>query len=581
MGLSSSLSIGRTALSAAQLGIQVTGNNLSNASTPGYSRQLLDLGAVPDQRFGNIFVGRGVQPLSIRRSADQAIQTRLWSTLSDEAAANQNQQFLTSVGAAVNALGDTDIAADLQRFFNRWSDLANSPNPASARTLVIQQGRALAANIRATRTNLENLQAQAGEQLEAQVRQADALLSQIAAVNTEVVNAEAGTPAANTLRDRRDQLISELSQLMDVTVIEQPSGAVNIMQRSTPLVLETQNRGIELQTREMNGVRMTTINVRADNTELGISSGAISSSFANRPNSDNDILTRLDSLAKSLIFEVNKLHSTGRGSQALTSVTGTTPIDGADRALAFNDPNNRTFSNLPFKPVNGGFTVTIRNATSGASQSVRIPVDLDGITSAGTPGTTDDTSINSLQSALNSVPNLSASVGADGALNLSAAGGYTFSFSDDSSSVLAVLGINTYFVGSGSGDLDVRQALQDTPSLLATNATSGQNTVDNAIALAIAGLRDTPLTSLNGASILGAWRDAAQQAGSQASAAGTAAAASTIIRENLDAQRAAISGVDLDQETINLLDYQRMYQGAARYVSVVNELTQTLLGILQ
>jgi flagellar hook-associated protein 1 FlgK len=103
---------------------------------------------------------------------------------------------------------------------------------------------------------------------------------------------------------------------------------------------------------------------------------------------------------------------------------------------------------------------------------------------------------------------------------------------------------------------------------------------DNAAALAITGLRDLNLDGLGGRSISQSWQDEVQSIGLRTDAAMTRADATTLVRQNLDAQRTAVSGVNVDEEAINLLTYQRQYQGAARFISVVDELTQTLINLV-
>src|ERR1043166_7200447 len=128
MGLSSSLAIGRSALNASQVAMQVTGNNFANASTPGYSRQIVSFVPGGDQNGGSYFLGRGVNINGVRRSVDNALQSRLWNGYSHESSANVGQQFLTGVESIINELGDSGLSDGFGRFFNSWSELANSPN---------------------------------------------------------------------------------------------------------------------------------------------------------------------------------------------------------------------------------------------------------------------------------------------------------------------------------------------------------------------------------------------------------------------------------------------------------------------
>lgn len=581
MSLTGSLAIGRSALSASQVAIQVTGNNFANVSTPGYSRQGISLVASPDQRFGNGFIGRGVQIGGINRTIDSALQSRLWNGVSDEAFAGTAQQFLTGVESITNDLGPNSLSKELGRFFDAWSELSQSPNAEGVRALVVQQGRTIGGQLRALRSDLSQTRTQLDGQLSAAVNEANNLLNQIAAVNVNIVNSENGNPSANSLRDQRDQLVSQLSTLMDVSVVEQPSGAYDVLVGSTPVVLAGQSRGVRLETTVVNNTTRVAVQVTQDGTQLNVASGTIGGLLQQRTGVVDRTIEKLDNLASQLIFQVNRIHSTGSGSSPLTSVTGTLTMPTADTTRPLNDPANGTLAALPFRPVNGGFLVTVTNTQTGATETVRINVDLDGITSTGAPGTADDSSLASITASLDGIANLNATINPDGTLKIDAASGFTVSFGEDTSGALAVLGVNTYFTGRDATNIDVRAELQRTPGLLATGQVINGSRNDNAGALAIAGLRTTPNAALGGDSLIGSWRSNVQQIGAESSAANSRAQSASLVRANLEAQRSAVSGVSIDEESINLLNYQRQYQGAARFISVVDELTQTLLSILQ
>lgn len=580
MGLNSSLAIGRSALNASQVAIQVTGNNFANASTPGYSRQVVSLIPSGEQSYGNYFLGRGVGVNGILRRVDNGLQSRLWNGYSQEAASNASQQFLSGLESVTNALGDDNLSDGFDRFFSAWSDLANSPNREGSRALVVSQGKSLSNQIKDMRSQLLNTRSQLDISTGDAVAQADNLLTQIAAVNVQIVTSEGGSGSANSLRDQRDQLVSQLSALMDVSVTEDPSGGYNVLVGSVPVVLGGQSRGLRVD-RVTNGTSTdVTVHVRQDGTQLNITGGVVGGLLAQRGGKLQATIDKLDSVAAQLIFQVNKIHSQGYGSTPLQNVTGTQTVPTADTTRAFNDPANATFAGLPFHASNGGFLITVKNTQTGASETRRINIDLDGITSTGTPGTADDTSLATLTASLNGVANLSATINPNGTLSINAANGYAVSFAEDTSGVLAVLGINTYFTGHDATDIDVRSELQSTPGLLSTGAVNNGQSVDNSAALVIASLHLKPNDFFGGQSISAAWRDAAQQVGADAQAASSQASSASLVRQNLEAQRAAISGVSVDEESINLLNYQRQYQGAARFITVVDEMTQTLLGLI-
>ena len=580
MGLTSSLQIGRSALTASQIALQVTGNNLANAATPGYSRQVATLAPMRDARSGALFLGRGVTVLDVNRQIDLALQTRLWAGISQQAASRTDLELLSSVETTLNELSGSDLSSELSAFFASWSELANSPGATGARSLVIQKGVALASFIRQMRADLESTRSQIDRQLDAGVARADQLLSEIAGLNAAIVTAEGGGSEANGLRDQRDALISELSELLDVSTVQREGGAVDVLVGSTPVVIAGRSRGLTLERRAAAGGTAVSIRLRESPQDVSVTSGRIGSLLGQRTTLVDSTIERLDAVASQLIFQVNRLHSTGYSSTPLTSLTGTRAVPGADTVRALNDPANETFAGLPFQAVNGGFLVTVTDQATGAAQTVRIEVDLDGLDDNGNPGYGDDSSVQSIAAALNAVPNLTATVNANGTISISAAPGYSFGFSEDSSGVLALLGINTFFTGATGKDIDVRPDLQATPSLLSAGRIVGGEAVDNGAALAIAGLGDLGIAALGGASIRESWLEATQSIGIRAAAAKTREEAADLVRENLEAQRASVSGVSIDEESINMLNSQRQYQGAARFITVIDELTQTLLSLI-
>jgi flagellar hook-associated protein 1 FlgK len=578
MSLTGALHIGNSALTASQLAIQVTGNNLANAATPGYSRQLAYLQpARGDHSHVGLSVGQGVRVTDVRRQVDEALQSRLWGGVSSEAAAGQGFQILSQLESSLNELSGNDVSSELSKFFNVWSERANLTKSSAA---VVQQGQQLAQFIQRVRGDVVDQRSQADRQIGSQVTRADAILDEIARLNAAVTQAESGGGRANDLRDRRDTLVSELSQYLDVSVVEQPSGSVDVLVGSTPIVLGGQSRGLTVR-RESSGQRVrTSVAVKADGRALNVTSGKLGALLSARESGIDATLDRLDAITSRLIFEVNKLHSTGGNQPALRSTTGSLSIAPADRTRALNDPANQTLGGLPFTAVNGGFLVRVKNSTTGAEQEVYIHVDLDGRDAAGTPGTGDDTSAEDIRSSLDAVTGIKAVFTGDGRLRVAADAGYEFSFADDTSGALAVLGLNSYFTGKDATDIGVRQELVDNPSALSTGRVVNGTFVENGTALSIVDLQDRSLAALGDRSLRGAWTDQVQRLGTATEAASTAADAATLVRQSLDAQRASVSGVSVDEESINLMTFQRQYQGAARFISVVDQLTQTLISLV-
>ncbi|MBL8762795.1 MAG: flagellar hook-associated protein FlgK [Phycisphaerae bacterium] len=580
MSLTSALQVGRSALAASTIGIQVAGNNTANASTPGYSRQIANLVPAGDLRYGRVFLGRGVEVQDIRRQVDAALQARLNRAVSDDASASLDLELLTGVETTVNALSDSDLSSELSRFFNAWSELGNTPGSSGARTLVVQRGKAAAGAIRAQRQGLLEQRAQVDGRLGSMVARADEILSSIASINSSIVNAEAGNGNANAMRDQRDALVTELGTLIDARTIEQPNGVLDVLVGSTPVVLAGQSRGLELRTRTVDGVAEPVVSVRSTREPLGVTSGQVGSLLASRENLVSDTIARLDRLAAQLVFRVNRVHGQSYGSTRATTASSTLAIAAGDRDRAFNDPANASLAALPFAPKSGSFLVHVRNSATGAVQTTRVNIDLDGLRTDGSAGTADDSSLATLTTDLAAIPNLTASVGADGRLTLDASRGFDLTFSEDTSDVLATLGINAFFTGASAGDIGVRDELASNPTLLGAGRLAGGAPNENAAALGVAALRDESLDALGGLSLGASWGDAVQSIAVRLDAAKTRSEATGVVRGNLEAQRAAVSGVSMDEEAISLIAFQQQYQGAARLISVVDELTKSIINLV-
>ena len=175
------------------------------------------------------------------------------------------------------------------------------------------------------------------------------------------------------------------------------------------------------------------------------------------------------------------------------------------------------------------------------------------------------------------VPNVTAAVNAERAFTLTADSGYEISFSDDTSGALAALGINTFFTGRSANTIEVNQVLLDDPTVLAVGA--GHVPGSNDTALAIAALQDVALDELGGVSLREYWQNSVNSLAVRTSAANAAVESAQLVRESLYSQVQAVSGVSLDEESINLLTFQRQFQAAARFISVIDETLQILLNL--
>lgn len=563
MSINGALQIGRSALTTSQAGLQTAGNNMANAATVGYTRRSVHLAPSRDEMVANgAFLGTGVELSAIRREVDTALQSRLRDAIAEEHGAVIDQRFLTQIETLQNELTDNDLSTLLSEFFNSFSEAANNPQDSAIRSLVVQQGDAVASRIAELRQGYISMRQQVDRSLGQSVTAANDLLDSIASLNTQIATTEHDGTVAAGLRDKRDVLLNELSGYVDISTVEQENGATDVFIGSTPVVLDGTNRGLELRTTTVDGEPNVTLRIKADGTLLEAQSGELGALMRQRGETIDPAIETLDTFAASLIHEVNTLHSQGQGLLGQESIAGFTVVEDATVNL------NNDAADIPFDIGNGSFFIHVTNQQTGLRTSHRIDVNGDAM------------SLDDLVDEVNTVvgvPNVTAGVNAERQFTLDAAAGYEMSFSDDTSGALAALGVNTFFTGRGAGSIGVAQTVKDDPRLLALGAGHVEGSNDTAIAMA--NLQDAGVDSLGGKSLRSYWQEAVGATAVKLSAANSAAEATKLVRESISAQSQAVSGVSLDEEAINMMMFQRQFQAAARFISVIDETIQTLLAM--
>jgi flagellar hook-associated protein 1 len=569
MGLIGSLQIGRTGLLASQTALQVAGQNLANLATEGYRRQKITLAPERSQEIGpGLFVGRGVKVESITRVIDEALEARLRGSISDQSASQVRQQLLGRIEAIENEFSDADLSTALGEFFNAFSQLSNNPQDVSLRTLLVEQAGSLTGFIRDLDAELGKVQFQTISQTDQAVKSVNDLLTRIASLNTQIAVQSRGSGGAPGLRDQRDSLLTELSQFLDISTVEQPSGSVDVFVGSLPIVLNNRSRGVELLKESVNGQTVTKVVISADKSPLDITSGELGALVQFKEQDIQDAIGAVDQLSSQLIYQVNRLHSQGQGLNLLDGVTGAQVV--TDPTVALNDPA----TDLTIPPSHGSFQLHVVQKSTGQVTTSTINIDLDGINPAA------DTTLTSLASDIDAAANISAVVTPDGRLQITAdSSDFQISFSDDSSGALAALGINTFFTGKDAFDISVNSLVADDPRLIAaaTSSAAGTNPGDNDNALAMAGLRNLGLTDLTGLSLTQYWNRHVEDFAVRRGQARQQFQADTVIRESLATQQQSISGVNADEESIDLIQYQRAFQASARLLTIIDEMMQTLL----
>lgn len=569
------MTAGRNALLAYQGALQVVGNNVSNSGNPDHTRQTADLTSVAGGLVGNgLRPGAGVSLTAIRRNVDEALENRLRTANGEVEYNAATRAALAEIEVFFDDQSGAGISGKLVDFFNALSDVQNAPQDLAIRQVVIGTADALATSLRSARDSLGEIGRRLNDQIKQRVEDANDIAGRIAELNSQIVTAEAGnTSQSGPLRDRRDALLRELSHLLEIQTAEQPDGSVIVYAGSEPLIQFGFSRGLSTED-VANGQSVRTSVIFADsNTTLVNPGGAIGGLIRARDDQALGRIAAIDQLAEGIIAEVNAVHADGQGLTSLRSVTSVNHIADPDAAL------NSLDAALRITPDNGSFFISVADDATGSTVAHRIEVDLDG------EGT--DTTLNDIINQINTdVDGVTATLTADNRLNLDADTGFSFTFGhdgdqfrEDTSGLLAALGVNTFFEGSGAADIRVRQELVADPGLLA--AASLNRVGDGLNAGRMGGLIDMPSDALGQASILQFYNSVANGVAADGAAARNSLESAEAVASALEQKRQSISGVSLDEEAIELLKFERAFQGAARYVSVVDNLMQEMLTLLQ
>lgn len=565
MSLFSSIRLASNSLSAMQIGLQVVGQNIANSNTPGYIREETVLTPAPTQQLGGLLMGMGVQVSGIVQKIDYFLAERMRGAQSEQTGAETEEQTYLQLEGLLGELSDTDLSTSLDNFFNSIHEVLNQPESTSIRNLAVLQGQTLAGDINRISDRVRDISNDVNTRIGNVADDINRLTGQIATLNVRIATVEGGGSSnsdAVGLRDQRETALTELAKLVDVRAIEQKNSTVSVYVGGEYLVLEGIQRPVKAVTDSVNGLARTEIQIDGINAPLKFSGGELAGLFNSRDNILGGFLNQLDDFSGSLAYEFNKVYSRGQGLKGFTDLTSEFSVDDPQAAL--------DAAGLKFTPTNGSFDVLVLNKQTGLTQTTTINVDLNGLD--------EDMSLTDLATALNAINGISASIDSTNHLQISSDSSNTeFSFAGDSSGVLAALGVNTFFSGYDSGSLGINQKVADDPALFA--ASSGGIGEDSNNAVELAAFLDRPIEAKNGASISVLYDRLVSQVTQGSTVAQSVAEGYRVFSETLTGQHLALTGVNLDEEAVKMITYQRAYQASAKYISTLSDLLDILVNL--
>lgn len=467
------LGAGLRALTAARLGMQTAGNNVANANTPGYSRQRVELAAAMPMTVGRgMQIGMGVDVSTITRMVDDGLERRLRMQSGLVAAAQVDYERMSELESLMSE-PDGGLSSGLTDFFGAIGRLQTDPGERSLRGGVVQSGSMLAQNFNLLSRRIGELAGSTFDEVRGLVAKTNQLASSVADLNAQIISAEANGTPANDLRDARAQQVSELSELIDVSAIERGTGSLDILVGGRLLVSGA--RASSLAVGKTAG-GTTQVLVNGTTTRVEPREGRIAALLRTEQQGLPGYQSRVDQLARSLILETNRRHSTGiPASGPFQSLTSTNvPVDGDGDG--FRGDELLSQSQLPFDVQDGSLYVTVSDRATGAMKRTRIDID--------------PTQLNLTDVAwrLDQIENLSASVDPTGKLRIAADAGYGFDFSprlDPNPNVAGTFGGASPSVGSTSwGPYDLSSQTFPVSFTVQTGTTSASQSTNVTLDLA-------------------------------------------------------------------------------------------------
>ena len=566
MSLFSSLTLAANTLRVNQIALQVVGQNIANANTPGYIREEIELTPAPTQRYGGVLLGMGVQVSAVVQKIDYFLEERLRGAVSDQASTSTLENTYSELEAIIGELTENDLSTSMNNFFAAINEVLNQPEDVSVRNLAVLQGITLTQDIGRMSDRAQELRRDVNSRIENTAEDINRLLEEVRQLNVRIAETEGGTISKSDavgLRDQRLAALENLASIMDVRVVEQPSGGVVVYRGGDYLVFEGVRREVEVVYGTDRGTTIADIHISDTDASLDPNSGELKGLLMARDDVLGNFLDNLDSFAETFIYEFNQLYTSGQGLNGFDEVTGEHAVDDVD--LTLNE------AGLHFTPVNGIFQVQVYNTKTKLSETTDVYVDLDGVGG-------NDTTLQDLCNTLNGIDGVKAEITLDRRLSIaSRASDQQIAFSDDTSGVLAALGIATFFTGTSARDLGINEDVQEDPAKFAASKGGVGNDTDMAVELAAFG--DRALESENGASIYVLYDRIVGGVTQGSTVAQADAEGANVFEETLRAQRASISGVNLDEEAINMISYQFAFTASSKFISTLSELFDVLVSI--
>ncbi|MDR1175546.1 MAG: flagellar hook-associated protein FlgK [Treponema sp.] len=617
------IEIGKRAVHAHQQALNTTGHNLSNASTEGYSRQRVEIvpfepiylpGLNREETSGQI--GQGTVVERIERLRDQLLDKRIVVQASNEGYWTARDPYIRMMEQIYLEPSNNSIRGKMDAFWDAWQELATYPADTAPRTAVLERGKTLIDGIHGRYNSLKGLQTQVNEDIRLTVDRINEFSRQIAALNKDIQKIKAQGDNPNDLLDRRDLLVDKLSSIIDVTIDNRDPDEFMVHTGGIVLV----QGGIGRQFSMEHGIDtdgFTRITWAETGQNARFRGGSLTALLDLRDITINDEIQTLDNMTMNFVDLVNEVHRDAYGIDGttgnnffseypfVTNVNGNYDRDGDgtyDSSYIYRINGTNVLEpraqvglegrislsasggnvDIPYYPTDTVEDIIGRINNSGAEVAARLNregmLSLRGTSAASVDGMREnpDFVIRHIEDSgqfLNGYAGLLAASGTEGAYDWAAA------------DAVAGLrgGAESYApspIAHPSGWIEVNPVLSKSPVSVASGfGENGRaaNPGNGDAAAVIASIRNTRVMVGGFGTFDDYFADAVGRVGMLGEQSGKALETENLIMKQLHGMREAVSGVNIDEELSNMIKYQHGYSAAARFITTVNAMLDTLI----
>lgn len=604
-GILSSLNTSQTGLSAHQLMVDVTGNNIANASDEFYSRQRVIVSPEKPLYFQKYNLGRGVDIETIQRIHDEFTFSRYRKAASDTQFYDTEFTTLREASAFFPEVDGVGIYNDIQAYFNSWKDIEKNPANSAQKQVLAQNTQTLVTNIKDTRERLFNLQLKASEELKVTVEEINSLGSQIAEINRQIVEMEdhRELKQANELRDKRDELEFALSKLIASSVFKDKlksntrlsgenadfdygytlniAGGFNLVDGVThhPIIIDNSDNENGLYTVYYQGFdfKHTDITDKITGGKAGALLDLVSwGKNGGKIGKLQEYINNLDTFANGFIEATNAVYAQSATNEIKSSI--------------LNLHSNAPISNSAYNIKNGGFDVIIYD--SKGNEMLRKNVQIDGITTMKdiVDSLNKNSDDNNDKNALNDFDDYFRAYFDEDSKQFAiipknTALGLNISIEDKGSNFVGAIGINRFLDGKNAQDIALNNDYVRDPTRIRHYKAPIDGNFEIATMMLKLQFDNSEFYPVRGAkqemTIPEYFQFVTGKVATDTNEVQVLLDTNESVLASVKKEHLAISQVSIDEEMVNLIKFQSGYAANAKVITTIDRMIDTLLTIKQ